>query len=197
MRSMRDAFRRRTLLRGWRMMSRHCMTASTRHCIRAFEVGHSPVRIQTSTPRRRYAWTCSTVRNLIDMLDATARELEGPGVASTASTHWTRRGEDKRNEYLKATLIACAGHPRLATFADAGFVEHRTSLTASPAKSMLRWTENPAGATPRYPDARQDDNRTAQHARPWRSPLGHCRPVGDMPGLRELWRWNSERRRGF
>lgn len=22
--------------------------------------GHSPVRIQTSTPRRRYAWTCST-----------------------------------------------------------------------------------------------------------------------------------------
>lgn len=32
--------------------------------------------------------------------------------------------KDKRNEDLKATLIACAGHPRLATFADAGFYMH-------------------------------------------------------------------------
>ena len=32
--------------------------------------------------------------------------------------------KDRRNEDLTATLIACAGHARLATFADAGFYMH-------------------------------------------------------------------------
>ena len=62
--------------------------------------GHAPVRIQTPTPPTPIRLD---VLDLLDMLDATAREL------------W-RCMED-----LEATLIDCAGHPRLATFADAGF----------------------------------------------------------------------------
>nr|DAM23697.1 MAG TPA: PhnA Zinc-Ribbon [Caudoviricetes sp.] len=54
------------------------------------------------------------------MLDATAREL-WRCLDGIDALDWRK---DKRNEDLKATLIACAGHPRLATFADAGLYMH-------------------------------------------------------------------------
>ena len=38
----------------WRVTSRHCMTASTPHCIRA---GIHPCAPRRPLPRRRYAWT--------------------------------------------------------------------------------------------------------------------------------------------
>ena len=73
--------------------------------------GHSPVRIQTATPP-------TPIR--LDMLDATAREL-WRCLDGLDALDWRK---DKRNEDLKATLIACAGHPRLATFTDAGLYMH-------------------------------------------------------------------------
>lgn len=76
--------------------------------------GHSPVRIQTATPPTPIRLD---VLDLIDMLDATAREL-WRCLDGIDALDWRK---DRRNEDLKATLIACAGHPRLATFADAGF----------------------------------------------------------------------------
>lgn len=79
--------------------------------------GHSPVRIQTVTPPTPIRLD---VLDLIDMLDATAREL-WRRLDGIDALDWRK---DKRNEDLKATLIACAGHPRLATFADAGFYMH-------------------------------------------------------------------------
>lgn len=79
--------------------------------------GHSPVRIQTATPPTPIRLD---VLDLIDMLDATAREL-WRCLDGIDALDWRK---DKRNEDLKATLIACAGHPRLATFADAGFYMH-------------------------------------------------------------------------
>jgi hypothetical protein len=57
------------------------------------------------------------VLDLLDMLDATARELwRCLDVIDALDWH-----KDPRMEDLEATLIDCAGHPRLATFADAGF----------------------------------------------------------------------------
>lgn len=79
--------------------------------------GHSPVRIQTATPPTPIRLD---VLDLIDMLDATAREL-WHRLDGIDALDWRK---DKRNEDLKATLIACAGHPRLATFADAGLYMH-------------------------------------------------------------------------
>lgn len=79
--------------------------------------GHSPVRIQTATPPTPIRLD---VLDLIDMLDATAREL-WRRLDGVDALDWRK---DKRNEDLKATLIACAGHPKLATFADAGFYMH-------------------------------------------------------------------------
>ena len=79
--------------------------------------GHSPTRIQTATPPTPIRLD---VLDLIDMLDATAREL-WRCLDGIDALDWRK---DKRNEDLKATLIACAGHPRLATFADAGFYMH-------------------------------------------------------------------------
>ena len=79
--------------------------------------GHSPARIQTATPPTPIRLD---VLDLIDMLDATAREL-WHRLDGIDALDWRK---DKRNEDLMATLIACAGHPRLATFADAGFYMH-------------------------------------------------------------------------
>ena len=75
------------------------------------------MRIQTATPPTPIRLD---VLDLIDMLDATAREL-WRCLDGIDALDWRK---DKRNEDLKATLIACAGHPRLATFADAGFYMH-------------------------------------------------------------------------
>ncbi len=67
--------------------------------------GHSPTPIRLD------------VLDLLDMLDATARELwRCLDVIDALDWH-----KDPRMEDLEATLIDCAGHPRLATFADAGF----------------------------------------------------------------------------
>ena len=79
--------------------------------------GHSPVRIQTATPPTPIRLD---VLDLIDMLDATAREL-WRCLDGIDALDWRK---DKRNEDLKATLIACAGHPKLATFADACLYMH-------------------------------------------------------------------------
>lgn len=76
--------------------------------------GHSPVRIQTATPPTPIRLD---VLDLIDMLDATAREL-WRRLDGIDALDWRK---DPRMEDLEATLIDCAGHPRLATFADAGF----------------------------------------------------------------------------
>ena len=58
--------------------------------------------------------------DLIDMLDATAREL-WRCLDGIDALDWRK---DPRMEDLEATLIACAGHPKLATFADAGLYMH-------------------------------------------------------------------------
>lgn len=79
--------------------------------------GHSPVRIQTATPPTPIRLD---VLDLIDMLDATAREL-WRCLDGIDALDWRK---DKRDEDLKSTLIACAGHPKLATFADAGLYMH-------------------------------------------------------------------------
>ena len=79
--------------------------------------GHSPVRIQTATPPTPIRLD---VLDLIDMLDATAREL-WHRLDGIDALDWRK---DKRNEDLMATLIACAGHPKLATVADAGLYMH-------------------------------------------------------------------------
>lgn len=75
--------------------------------------GHSPVRIQTATPPTPIRLD---VLDLIDILDSTAfelrRRLDGIGAHPDAS--------DPRSEDLRMTLVMCAGHPRLATFEDAG-----------------------------------------------------------------------------
>lgn len=76
--------------------------------------GHSPTRIQTATPPTPIRLD---VLDLIDMLDATAREL-WHRLDGIDALDWHK---DPRMEDLEATLIDCAGHPRLATFADAGF----------------------------------------------------------------------------
>lgn len=76
--------------------------------------GHSPVRIQTATPPTPIRLD---VLDLIDMLDATAREL-WRCLDGIDALDWHN---DPRMEDLEATLIACAGHPKLATFGDAGF----------------------------------------------------------------------------
>ena len=76
--------------------------------------GHSPTRIQTATPPTPIRLD---VLDLIDMLDATAREL-WRCLDGIDALDWRK---DPRMEDLEATLIDCAGHPRLATFADAGF----------------------------------------------------------------------------
>ena len=79
--------------------------------------GHAPVRIQTATPPTPIRLD---VLDLIDMLDATAREFwRCLDVIDTLD--WRR---DPRTEDLKATLIKCAGHPKLATFGDAGLYMH-------------------------------------------------------------------------
>ena len=125
--------------------------------------GHSPTRIQTATPPTPIRLD---VLDLIDMLDATAREL-WRCLDGIDALDWRK---DKRNEDLKATLIACAGHPRLATFADAGFYMHVVDGIARKVDA------GPAGATPRNRHLRT----MRDHAHRWGS-----RPVGDMPGLRE------------
>lgn len=79
--------------------------------------GHSPVRIQTATPPTPIRLD---VLDLIDMLDATAREL-WHRLDGIDALDWRK---DKRNEDLMATLIACAGHPKLTTVADAGLYMH-------------------------------------------------------------------------
>lgn len=75
--------------------------------------GHSPVRIRTATPPTPIRLD---VLDLLDLLDATAREL-WRCLDGIDALDWRR---DPRMEDLKATLIACAGHPRLPAFADAG-----------------------------------------------------------------------------
>ena len=67
--------------------------------------------------------------------------------------------KDKRNEDLKATLIACAGHPRLATFADAGFYMHVVDGIARKVDAALD------------PPEQRREIGTCEHARPC-SPLG-------------------------
>ena len=62
--------------------------------------GHSPTRIQTATPPTPIRLD---VLDLIDMLDATAREL-WRCLDGIDALDWRK---DKRNEDLKATLIAC------------------------------------------------------------------------------------------
>lgn len=79
--------------------------------------GHAPVRIQTATPPTPIRLD---VLDLIDMLDATAREL-WRCLDGIDALDWHR---DPRMEDLEATLIACAGHPKLATFHDAGLYMH-------------------------------------------------------------------------
>ena len=79
--------------------------------------GHAPVRIQTATPPTPIRLD---VLDLIDMLDATARELwRCLDVIDALDWH-----KDPRMEDLEATLIACAGHPKLAAFPDAGLYMH-------------------------------------------------------------------------
>ena len=79
--------------------------------------GHAPVRIQTATPPTPIRLD---VLDLIDMLDATAREL-WRCLDGIDALDWHK---DPRIEDLEATLIACAGHPKLATFHDAGLYMH-------------------------------------------------------------------------
>ena len=79
--------------------------------------GHSPVRIQTAMPPTPIRLD---VLDLLDLLDATAREL-WRCLDGIDALDWRK---DPRMEDLEATLIACAGHARLATFADAGFYMH-------------------------------------------------------------------------
>lgn len=79
--------------------------------------GHAPVRIQTATPPTPIRLD---VLDLIDMLDATAREL-WRCLDGIDALDWHK---DPRMEDLEATLIACAGHPKLATFHDAGLYMH-------------------------------------------------------------------------
>lgn len=79
--------------------------------------GHAPVRIQTATPPTPIRLD---VLDLIDMLDATAREF-WRCLDVIDALGWRR---DPRTEDLKATLIKCAGHPKLATFGDAGLYMH-------------------------------------------------------------------------
>ena len=79
--------------------------------------GHAPVRIQTATPPTPIRLD---VLDLIDMLDSTAREL-WRCLDGIDALDWRR---DPRTEDLKATLIKCAGHPKLATFGDAGLYMH-------------------------------------------------------------------------
>ena len=79
--------------------------------------GHAPVRIQTATPPTPIRLD---VLDLIDMLDATAREL-WRCLDGIDALDWHK---DPRMEDLEATLIACAGHPKLATFGDAGLYMH-------------------------------------------------------------------------
>lgn len=76
--------------------------------------GHSPVRIQTATPPTPIRLD---VLDLIDMLDATAREL-WRCLDGIDALDWHN---DPRMMDLEATLIECAGHPKLATFGGAGF----------------------------------------------------------------------------
>ena len=79
--------------------------------------GHAPVRIQTATPPTPIRLD---VLDLIDMLDATAREF-WRCLDVIDALDWRR---DPRTEDLKATLIKCAGRPKLATFGDAGLYMH-------------------------------------------------------------------------
>lgn len=79
--------------------------------------GHAPVRIQTATPPTPIRLD---VLDLIDMLDSTAREL-WRCLDGIDALDWRR---DPRTEDLKATLIKCAGHPKLATFGDADLYMH-------------------------------------------------------------------------
>ena len=79
--------------------------------------GHAPVRIQTATPPTPIRLD---VLDLIDRLDATAREL-WRCLDGIDALDWHK---DPRMEDLEATLIACAGHPKLATFHDAGLYMH-------------------------------------------------------------------------
>lgn len=79
--------------------------------------GHAPVRIQTATPPTPIRLD---VLDLIDMLDATAREL-WRCLDGIDALDWHK---DPRMEDLEATLIACAGHPKLATSHDAGLYMH-------------------------------------------------------------------------
>ena len=79
--------------------------------------GHATVRIQTATPPTPIRLD---VLDLIDMLDATAREF-WRCLDVIDALDWRR---DPRTEDLKATLIKCAGHPKLATFGDAGLYMH-------------------------------------------------------------------------
>lgn len=79
--------------------------------------GHAPVRIQTATPPTPIRLD---VLDLIDMLDATAREL-WRCLDGIDALDWHK---DPHMEDLEATLIACAGHPKLATFHDAGLYMH-------------------------------------------------------------------------
>lgn len=58
--------------------------------------------------------------DLIDMLDASVREL-WRCLDGIDALDWRK---DPRMEDLEATLIACAGHPKLATFPDAGLYMH-------------------------------------------------------------------------
>lgn len=96
--------------------------------------GHSPVRIQTATPPTPIRLD---VLDLIDMLDATAREL-WHRLDGIDALDWRK---DKRNEDLKATLIACTGHPKLATFADAGLYMHVINDLARKVDTVLDPTE--------------------------------------------------------
>lgn len=79
--------------------------------------GQAPVRIQTATPPTPIRLD---VLDLIDMLDSTAREL-WRCLDGIDALDWRR---DPRTEDLKATLIKCAGHPKLATFGDADLYMH-------------------------------------------------------------------------
>lgn len=75
--------------------------------------GHSPVRIQTTTPPTPIRLD---VLDLIDILDSTAYELRRrlDGIDAHLDA------PDPQCEDLRMTLITCAGHPRLAMFPDAG-----------------------------------------------------------------------------
>jgi hypothetical protein len=103
--------------------------------------GHSPARIQTATPPTPIRLD---VLDLIDMLDASVREL-WRCLDGIDALDWRK---DPRMEDLEATLIACAGHPKLATFPDAGLYMHVINDLARKVDTVWTRQSNAAKSAP-------------------------------------------------